>query len=145
MFADQVEQTCSPAISPIGRFHYSEQIALYTSCTQEGAGVAITRYIKPDERERIIVPLQISADRIYDIRETDLSSRASMVWQEYVEKGKPAPTWVFSDTARKAGAQGMFYASRSRPELTHLVLFDVSTAVIKQVNNVKAWYKSPVY
>lgn len=139
MFADQLAQACGPVGSPIGRFHHSEQVALYTSCSEEGAGVAIKRYLKSDDPQRIIIPLQINADRIHDIRKTDFSKRASIVWQDCVEEGKAAPTWQFSDTARKAGAQGMLYASRSRPELTHLVLFDVSTDVVKQAGDAKAW------
>ena len=140
MFADQSEQTCEPVQSPIGRFHHD--FALYTSCTEEGAGVAIKRYVKSDDPERIIVPLQINADRIYDIRTTGFSSHASIVWQGYVEKGAPAPTWVYSDGAREAGAQGMLYASRSRPDLTHLVLFDVSAGIVRQAENAKAWHMS---
>lgn len=140
MFADQSEQTCEPVGSPFGRFHHSEQVALYSSCTEEGAGVAIKRYLKSDDPERIIVPLQVDANRIYDIRKTDFSSRASIVWQDCVEKGESAPTWQYSDTARKAGAQGMLYASRSKPDLTHLVLFDVSAGTVRQAGDVKAWY-----
>lgn len=140
MFADQAEQTCEPVPSPIGRFHHSGQVALYTSCTEEGASVAIKRYVKSDDSKRIIVPLRVNAERIYDIRKTDLSNQASMVWQDCVETGKPAPTWQYSDHARKAGAQGMLYSSRSRPDLTHLVLFVVSTGILKQAGDAKAWY-----
>ena len=139
MFADQSEQSCDPVGSPIGRFHHSEQVALYTSCTEEGAGIAIKRYLKADDAERIIVPLQVDADRIYDIRNTEFVSRASIVWQDCVEKGELAPTWKYSDAARKAGAQGMLYASRSRPDLTHLVLFDVSSSNVKQVGAANIW------
>ena len=138
MFADQTKKTCEPVSSPIGRFHHSEQVALYTSCTEEGASVAIKRYIKSDDPKRIIVPLQVNADHIYDIRKTDFSSRASIVWQECIDKGEHAPTWDYSDTARKAGAQGILYASRSRPDLTHLVLFDVSNGIVKQAGDGKA-------
>ena len=140
MFADQAEHTCEPVGSPFGRFHHNEQVALYTSCTEEGARVAIKRYLVSDDPERMIVPLHIDATRVYDIRQTDCSNRASMVWQDCVEKGEPAPTWQFSDAARKAGAQGMLYASRSRPDLTHLVLFDISNGIVTQADGVKAWY-----
>lgn len=143
MFAEQAERTCEPVRSPIGRFHHSEQVALYTSCTEKGASVAIKRYVKSDDPKRIIVPLQVNADRIYDIRKTDLSNHASIVWQDRVEKGESAPTWQYSDHARKAGAQGMLYSSRSRPDLTHLVLFDVSAGILKQAGDAKAWYTSP--
>lgn len=140
MFANQSEQSCEPVDSPIGRFHHGEQVALYTSCTEEGAGIAIKRYLKPDDAERMILPLQVNADRIYDIRKTDSVKLASIVWQDSVEKGEPAPTWYFSDTAREAGAQGMLYASRSRPDLTHLVLFDVSAGNVEQAGDGKIWY-----
>lgn len=139
MFADQAGHACEPVNSPIGRFHHSNQIALYTSCTEAGASVAIQRYVKSDDPERIIIPLQIMADRIYDIRKTGFSNHASTVWQDCVEKGEFAPTWQYSDTARKGGAQGMLYSSRSRPDLTHLVLFDLSTGIVKQAGDAKAW------
>ncbi|MBX2837041.1 MAG: RES family NAD+ phosphorylase [Gammaproteobacteria bacterium] len=139
LFADLSKQTSEPVRSPVGRFHHSGQVALYSSCTEEGAGVAIKRYVKSNDPERIIVPLQVVADRIYDIRRTSFSKSASIVWQNCVEKGEPAPTWRFSDSARNAGAQGMLYASRSRPDLTHLVLFDVSYGIVKQAGDVKAW------
>lgn len=142
MFADQLKQSCDPVGSPIGRFHHDGQTALYTSCTEEGAGIAIKRYLKPDEPARIIVPLHVNAERVYDIQKTDLSTRASVVWQDCVEKGELAPTWDYSDAARKSGAQAMLYASRSRPDLTHLVLFDVSAGLVKQAGDAKAWFRS---
>jgi len=113
--------------------------ALYTSCTEEGAGVAIKRYLNAGDPARIIVPLQIIANRIYDTRETDHSSQASVVWQDSVARGEPAPTWGYSDTAREAGAQGMLYSSRSRPDLTHFVLFDVSAGIVTRGGDIKAW------
>lgn len=139
MFADQSEQTCEPVRSPVGRFHHDNQIALYTSCTKEGAGVAIKRYLKSDDPKRIIAPLQVNAKRIYDIRKTDFTKSASIVWQGNVENGEPAPTWQYSDAARTAGAQGMLYSSRSRPDLTHLVLFDVSKGVVVPGGDAEAW------
>jgi len=140
MFADQKLQACEPVSSPVGRFHHSAQIALYTSCTEEGASVAIKRYLKSDDRPRVIVPLQITAANLYDIRNTEFSSQASVVWQDCVAQGEPAPTWQYSDAAREAGAQGMLYASRSRPDLSHLVLFDVASSVVTQAGKAKAWF-----
>jgi hypothetical protein len=139
IFADHFGKVCEPVSSPVGRFHHSEQVALYTSCTEEGAGVAIKRYVTSNDPARIIVPLQINADRVYDIRKTNMSSRASVVWQDCVAEGDRAPTWAFSDAAREAGAQGMFYASRSRPDLSHFVLFDVSIGIVSQIGDSKAW------
>lgn len=140
MFSDQEQRACESVSSPIGRFHHSEQIAMYTSCTEEGAGIAIKRYLKPDDPARIIVPLYIDSVNIYDIRNTDLSNKASVVWQDCVANGEAAPTWTYSDSAREAGAEGMLYASRSRPDLTHLVLFDVSPNIVRIAGNSKRFY-----
>ena len=139
MFADQSEKTCEPVRSPIGRFHHDNQTALYTSCTKEGASLAIKRYLKAGDPERIIVPLQVNASRIYDIRKTDFAKCASIVWQDNIDNGESAPTWQYSDAARIAGAQGMLYASRSKPDLTHLVLFDVSGGIVVPAGNSEAW------
>lgn len=110
----------TPATAAEGRFHHSGQFALYTSLTPEGCAVAIRRYLRPGDPLREIVPLSITADRLADLRG---QPAASLVWQDIRADGKPAPTWAFSDAARAVGAEGMLYSSRSRPELTHLVIF----------------------
>ena len=139
MFANQKHLACEPVDSPVGRFHHDNQVAIYTSCTQGGAGVALKRYLNVEDAERIIVPLEIIADRIYDIREAMHSNRASVVWQELLDQGERPPTWEYSDLAREAGAQGMLYSSRSRPELTHLVLFDASNSLVKRAGDCRPW------
>lgn len=110
----------APAASPEGRFHHSGQFALYASLTPKGCAVAIRRYVQPGDPLREIVPLAITAARLADLRG---QAAASVVWQDIRAGGEPAPTWVFSDAARKAGAEGMLYSSRSHPDLTHLVIF----------------------
>ncbi|HCQ65841.1 MAG TPA: hypothetical protein DIU07_12125, partial [Rhodobacteraceae bacterium] len=37
--------------------------------------------------------------------------------------GRQPASWALSDRARATGTEGMLYASRKRPDLTHLVLF----------------------
>ena len=96
VFATQEQETCKPVSSPIGRFHHSGQVALYTSCSEEGAGIAIKRYVGPDDPDRIIAPLQITANSIFDIRKTDFVRKASIVWQDLVAEGVPSPTWEYS-------------------------------------------------
>ena len=113
-----------PAAAPEGRFHHAGQTALYTSLTVEGTVVAMQRYLRPADPPRLVVPLTLCADRLADLRGR---GDASVVWQDSRTAGLPAPTWAFSDRARQDGAQGMFYSSRSRPDLTHLVLFDLAT------------------
>jgi len=115
-------QPLTPAAAPEGRFHHSGQVAIYASLTAEGAGVAIQRYLT-DAAPRLIIPVHVTADRIADHRG---NRAASVVWQETVANGAPSPTWAFSDAARDAGAAGLLYSSRSRPDLTHIVLFDPS-------------------
>jgi len=109
-----------PASAPEGRFHHSGQIAAYASLSAEGAGVAIQRYLA-DGAERMLVPMWLAAERVADIRG---NGEASVVWQDIRRAGKPSPTWVFSDGARQAGAQAMLYSSRSRPDLSHVVVFE---------------------
>ncbi|MBN2905968.1 MAG: RES family NAD+ phosphorylase [Rhodobacteraceae bacterium] len=137
--ADRAGAPCAPARAPEGRFHHSGQVALYASFTAEGAGVAIRRYVQPGDPSRVIVPLRINATRLRDLRALPDPTRASVVWQDLRAAGQPAPTWALSDAARAAGAQGMMYPSRSRPELTHLVLFQTSAALVAPAGPPLPW------
>ncbi|MEZ5796079.1 MAG: RES family NAD+ phosphorylase [Paracoccaceae bacterium] len=103
-----------------GRFHRAGQFAIYTSLSPEGCAVAIRRYLRPDDPPREIVPLWLDPAPLADRRG---QGAASVVWQDIRAGGEPSPTWAFSDAARAAGAGGMLYSSRSRPDLTHLVVF----------------------
>ena len=109
-----------PARAPEGRFHHSGQVAAYASLTAEGAAVAIKRY-HTDGIARVLVPMRLQAERVADARG---NREASVVWQDIRAAGAPSPTWRFSDAAREAGAQAMLYSSRSRPDLSHVVVFD---------------------
>ena len=109
-----------PARAPEGRFHHSGQIAAYASLSAEGASVAIQRYLG-DRSARKFVPMWLKSDCVVDERG---NKAASVIWQDIRAIGLQSPTWVFSDTARDAGAQAMLYSSRSRPELNHVVVFD---------------------
>lgn len=109
----------APANAPQGRFHHSGQVAAYASLSAEGAAVAIKRYLD-DEVERVLVPMWLDAECVADERG---NRSASVVWQDIWQAGSPSPTWAFSDAARQAGAQAMLYSSRSRPDLSHVVVF----------------------
>jgi hypothetical protein len=75
----------------------------------------------------------LQIDRVLDLRgRADLS----VIWQDQRTAGKPSPTWAFSDAARLKGAQAMLYSSRSRPELSHLVLFDAPELLIRSIGPV---------
>jgi hypothetical protein len=109
----------APAGAPEGRSHHDGQIAAYASLSAEGAIVAIQRYLS-DGTERIFVPMWLKAECVADVRG---EAEASVVWQDVRVDGKPSPTWVISDAARRAGAHAMIYSSRSRPDLSHVVVF----------------------
>ncbi|GHE90042.1 hypothetical protein GCM10016455_07960 [Aliiroseovarius zhejiangensis] len=122
------QDATAPVPSPEGRFHHSGQLAIYTSLTAEGCGVAIKRYLHPDDAPRHIVPLAVDLDRVADIRG---QVGASVIWQDNRAAGCPAPTWGYSDQARADGAQGLMYSSRSRPDLTHLTLFTTDPGALR--------------
>lgn len=109
-----------PARAPEGRFHHSGQIAAYASLSAEGAKIAIQRYLD-DGIARALIPMWLKADHVADESGNHL---ASIVWLEIRASGMRSPTWTYSDIARKVGAQAMLYSSRSRPDLTHVVVFD---------------------
>ena len=115
-----VECVATPAGAPEGRFHHSGQFAIYASLSAEGAMVAVQRYLG-DGNERSVLPLWFDAQRVADQRG---NAAASVVWQDFRERGALAPTWAFSDAARRRGAQAMLYSSRSRPDLAHVVVFE---------------------
>ena len=118
-FADR--DPLAPVTAPVGRFHHDGQTAIYTSLTPAGCGVAIRRYLRPDDGPRVLHPLRVDARNISDMRNT--TDPTSIVWQDIHAAGSPAPTWLISDRARDRGAQGLLYRSRTRPQLVHLALF----------------------
>jgi len=117
---DTLDNPAGPARAPEGRFHHSGQIAAYASLSAEGARVAIKRYLG-DGIVRAMVPMWLKSDCAIDERG---NKAASVVWQDTRANGFQSPTWSISDNARDAGAQAMLYSSRSRPDLSHVVLFD---------------------
>ena len=111
-----------PAQAPVGRFHHSGQVAAYASLSMEGVAVAMRRYLG-DGVGRVLVPMWLASNQVADERG---NPKASVVWQHVYASGETSPTWVFSDAAREAGAEAMLYSSRSRPELSHVVVFNTA-------------------
>ena len=118
--ATAAETPAVPAYAPEGRFHHSEQVGAYASLSPEGAAVAIQRYLV-DGVPRVLVPMWLNAERVADERG---NPAASVIWQDIRASGEFAPTWLVSDAARELGALAMLYSSRSRPDLSHVVVFD---------------------
>ncbi len=125
-----------PATAPEGRFHHAGQFAVYTSLTAEGTKIAIARYLTAADPDRIIHPLRVDAARVRDLRD---ETEASVVWQDVRATGRAAPTWSFSDDARASGAQALLYSSRSRPDLSHLVIFDPSVLCAAPDHATRRW------
>ena len=129
-FLHEAGDILSPVRSPEGRSHYGGQRALYLSETPEGTQIATKIYRKPGDPPRGIFPLLVTGARVVDLRDDeataalaiDTTHRASH-WQDIRARGLPSPTWKISDRVRKLGLDGMLYASRSKPDLTHLTLF----------------------
>ena len=120
----------APAHSPEGRFHHDGQKAIYLSETPDGCRLAMSYYARPGDPPQTIFSLYLSGARILDLRDAAQCARfgidpvnASIRWQHERAAGRIASTWAISDAARAAGADGMLNPSRSRPGLTHLVLF----------------------
>ena len=122
-----------PAQAPVGRFHYSGQVATYASLSVEGVEVAMRRYLD-DGVKRVLVPMWLASDQVADERG---NPKASIVWQDIPAAGSASPTWFFSDAARDTGADAMLYSSRSRPELSHVVVFD--TACLSFIGPITAF------
>lgn len=141
LFSDQADDPTAPARAPEGRFHHDGQRAIYTSLTAEGAGVAIQRYLTKDTRPRVIVPLMVCATDVLDLRhDGDGIPPTSAIWQDDRAKGQRASTWDISDAAREQGAQGILYASRSRPDLCHLALLGrLNRHVLTKAAAPKCW------
>lgn len=130
VFATEIETVLAPVASPEGRFHHAGQAALYLSETVEGVEVAMATYLRADDPPRLVVPLAMSGGRLFDARrEGDLRDlglapgAGSVRWQEDRAAGRRPLSWALADAVRATGADGMLYASRKRPDLTHLALF----------------------
>ncbi|MEO0883327.1 MAG: RES family NAD+ phosphorylase [Pseudomonadota bacterium] len=109
-----------PAQAPEGRFHHSGQTAVYASMTAEGAKVAVKRYLV-DGVERVLAPIKLEAELVAnECKNPD----AAVAWHIQRSEGVRPETWAVSDSARARGAQAMIYNSRTRPDLTHIVVFD---------------------
>lgn len=82
--------------------------------------MAMRRYLD-DGINRVLIPMWLKCDHVVDQRG---NADASVVWQDDRATSKVSPTWTFSDEARALKAQAMLYSSRSRPDLSHVVIFE---------------------
>ncbi|MBO9447154.1 RES family NAD+ phosphorylase [Ruegeria sp. R14_0] len=136
LFQSQLDTPLAPARAPEGRFHYAGQTALYASLSAEGAGVAIRRYVSAGDPLRVLLQVAVTGAKLVDLRG---QPDASVIWQDTHAATGTSPTWRFSDHARDAGADGLLYSSRTRPELSHIVLFDPSPSLIRADASPVEW------
>lgn len=120
----------SGAASPEGRFHHDGMPALYLSPLADWARIAVRSYLRDNDPPRIVVPVALSPVTLADLRDPDTLAalglaghEASVPWQPERAEGRPATSWLAADAARRAGAAGIVYASRSEPLRWHVVLF----------------------
>ena len=130
IYATDADCVLNGARSPEGRYHHDGQPALYVSPSPEYSRIAIDVYLRPDDPPRVIVPLDVSQARLADLRDPDMQRalglkghEASVPWQPERAAGLTATSWVASDAARDADADGIVYAARSDPDRWHIVLF----------------------
>lgn len=135
VFIGHEEDLFAPAKSPRGRWHYDGQEALYLSGSPEGCRIALKVYLRPDEPERGIFPIEVVNAQIVDLRKPETRRALNITlrdmhvfWADLHRKGIHSPTWTISDTLRNKGIDGLLTPSRSRPDLTHLTLFSWNTS-----------------
>ncbi len=149
VFATRAAEVLDGVTHPEGRFHHDGQRALYASPSPETAGIAIDIYLKPDDPDRVIVPLKLCNARLADLRDASTCADLaidphwpSVPWADERAAGQPATSWRASDAARAAGADGMIYASRRVPSRWHVVLFvwnDSAGATLAQNGIARPW------
>lgn len=131
----RADHLIDPASAPEGRSHRDGQRALYLSLSPEGCRIATARYTDASGPAQAIYPLQISGARVVDLRDQAATARLGIntthraaEWQSLRAQGLPSPTWDIADRVRDLGLDGMLYASRSQPDLTHLTLLRWNSA-----------------
>jgi RES domain-containing protein len=130
VFAADVAIVLNGARSPEGRYHHNAQPALYLSPSPEYSRIAIDAYLRPGDAPRVIVPFDLTGANLADLRAPDVQrvlglngAESGTLWQPERKAGRPATSWIASDAARDAGADGIIYAARSDAMRWHIVLF----------------------
>jgi len=127
--ADHVERALSGSVRP-GRYSRADQPSLYLSVSRDGVEAAMIAHKDAASPERIVVPVRVVADCIFDLRDERACAEAGIDrglafadWQDIVRAGGEAPSWAVANAVRALGANGLIDPSRKAPGLWHLVLF----------------------
>lgn len=140
-FIGQEHHLLSPAQAPRGRWHHSHLKTLYLSGTPDGCRIAVKAYQRSDDPPRRIFPFDVKQARVLDLREPETREACAttlaemhVFWADLHAAGQHSPTWEVSDAARALGVDGLLTPSRSRPDLTHLTLFEWNQPEAPQVS-----------
>jgi RES domain-containing protein len=141
VFAADLDRVLQGARSPEGRYHHDAQPALYLSPSPDYSRIAIDAYLRTDDPPRVIVPLDVTGANLADLRAPHVQcalglngTESGTLWQPECAIGQPATSWIASDAARHAGADGIIYAARSDATRWHIVLFRWNIATGPQVS-----------
>jgi len=111
---------------PAARFNRPGQDALYLSPDELSARVAIGQYVTASNRDRLLLPVELGACRLLDLRSgthQDLYALARQPWIAALEAGDTPASWQAADAVRDRGYDGLIDPSRRRPGLWHITLF----------------------
>lgn len=110
------------------------------SPSTEYSRIAVDAYLRPDDPLRVIVPLDVTGANLADLRAPDVQralglngTESGTLWQPERAMGHPATSWIASDAARNADADGIIYAARSDATRWHIVLFRWNASTGPQV------------
>lgn len=114
-----------------GRFHHDGEAAFYCSPSIKAAAAAVSVYRKPNDPDRVIVPLDVSNAKLCDLRDPETCAALgidletpSIPWAPQRQNGIDATSWQASDAVRQTDADGMIYTCRRQPRTRwHIVLF----------------------
>ena len=111
----------------VGRYNRPAERTLYLSGSPAGVAAAMTRY---GDATRTMVPLQVVAARLVDLRDADACARLGIDvarvgedWMAALDRGDVPASWTAADRVRAIAADGVIDGSRRLPGAWHLVLF----------------------
>jgi RES domain-containing protein len=119
-----------PDAASAGRYHRPGQAALYMSPSSEWATIAVSGYMREDQRPRVILPLMVSEAFVLDQRDEEACRSlgidrdlSNCSWRTALAAGGEPASWRNADIAREAGADGIVDRSRQIPGGWHVNLF----------------------
>ena len=96
----------------------------------EWAKIAVSGYIREDNRPRVVVPLMVSEAYVLDQHDEDACRAlgidrelSNAPWRAALTIGQEPPSWRNADAARAVGADGIIDRSRMIPGGWHVNLF----------------------